>query len=165
MCIILNKNGLRAKIRTFLVCNGSPHFVFSTFCSWLPAFWACHTHTRELSALQSSWMMPYATVDAPHGLDSFGEPIQLRSTMYVDRNPLGPLDHITHARGMLSQVYKSSAKHSLPRLTLGLQVYYRQNMYVVSAQYYDAEDIKWYLGPVIYVTVTFKKCINFVLQF
>lgn len=42
--------------------------------------------------------------------------------------------HTTHAKKLLSQVY------------------YRQNMYVKSAQYNDKLDLNWYLGPQIFVT-------------
>mmetsp|Transcript_53005 Transcript_53005/g.67949 ORF Transcript_53005/g.67949 Transcript_53005/m.67949 type:complete len:233 (+) Transcript_53005:62-760(+) len=54
--------------------------------------------------------------------------------LYIDKNPDGALDHLTHAKSLLSQVY------------------YRQNMYVMSAQYCDAKDLNWYLGPIIALT-------------
>lgn len=44
------------------------------------------------------------------------------------------IDHLTHAKSLLSQVY------------------YRQNMYVMSAQHCDAQDLNYYLGPIISIT-------------
>ena len=43
-------------------------------------------------------------------------------------------DHLIHAKKLLSQVY------------------YRQNMYVMSAQWMDKQDLNGYLGPSIFVT-------------
>jgi hypothetical protein len=57
-----------------------------------------------------------------------------KRSLYIDKHPEGELDHLTHAKSLLSQVY------------------YRQNMYVMSAQYYDGVDLHWYLGPVIALT-------------
>jgi len=53
---------------------------------------------------------------------------------FIDDDPLGELDHLTHARSLLSQVY------------------YRQNMYVASAQYCDKKDLNLYLIPIIIIT-------------
>jgi len=46
----------------------------------------------------------------------------------------GDTTYIDHARRLLTQIY------------------YRQNMYVTSAQFYDAQDLMRYLGPIIVVT-------------
>jgi len=59
---------------------------------------------------------------------------------YVDQDQTAKLDHLTHAQSLLSQVY------------------YRQNMYVMSAQYCDGQDLNYYLGPIIGITGVASFC-------
>mmetsp|Transcript_81086 Transcript_81086/g.158419 ORF Transcript_81086/g.158419 Transcript_81086/m.158419 type:complete len:215 (-) Transcript_81086:317-961(-) len=52
----------------------------------------------------------------------------------VDKEQAGKLEHLTHAKSLLSQVY------------------FRQNMYVVAAQHCDAQDNYNYLIPILLST-------------
>jgi hypothetical protein len=76
----------------------------------------------------------------------------------IDKEQVGKLDLLTHAKSLLSQAnntYRTS--DTIPRkLTLCVcfpQVYYRQNLYVLTAQYCDGQDNRWYLVPILITTV------------
>lgn len=60
--------------------------------------------------------------------------VMSNANLFIDSDPIGELDHLTHARSLLSQVY------------------YRQNMYSMAAQYCDAQDQNSYLLPVTILT-------------
>lgn len=44
------------------------------------------------------------------------------------------------------------------------KVYYRQNMYVMSAQWSDKQDLNKYLGPIIVITVTMYTHLYYIYQ-
>lgn len=47
---------------------------------------------------------------------------------------------------------------SLHPCVVETKVYYRQNMYVMSAQWSDKQDLTKYLGPIIVITVWVYAC-------
>lgn len=77
---------------------------------------------------------------------------------FIDRNPLSPLDHLTHARKFLAQA-SSAIRFGMALIALLIsahdsffQVYYRQNLMVLSSNYYDARDTNYFLFPLLIIT-------------